>query len=129
MAKSSAKDQPLYEQLSIRLINLPRITRILIAAFFALMVTLAIFPVVDWVYLQYFYNPSSNTLASIVSAIFGAVMYGAGYLLIVGTIGEKPPARKAVLWYVVIGLIALIIVILLLLQGFSMTDGLGVDRL
>lgn len=129
MGNTPVQEQPLYEQLYIRLTSMPRAARIMVSAFFALMVTLAMFPIIDWAYIKYFYNPNTVTFASIIAVVLGGVMYVAGYLLIVGTVGEKPPARKAVLWYVVIGLIALIMVVLLLLQGYSMTDGLGVNWL
>jgi len=121
---------PLYEQLSRGLNHMPRIVRILIAGFFALVVTAAIFPIVDRVYLDYFYNPDAPpTLAAVISAIIGGLMYAVGWRLIVGTIGEEIPARKAVLWYFVIGLFALVIVVLLIVQGISMTDELGARRI
>lgn len=126
----SNSELPLHMQITYRLNRFSRFIRILIAGFIALIVTAAIFPIVDSVYLNYFYDPDAPpTLAAIISSTIGGLMYAIGWRLIVGTIGEELPARKAVLWYFVIGLLAFIIVALLILQGISMTDEFGARRI
>lgn len=102
-----------------RLLSLPRITRIAIALFFALMLTLALSPWIDWLYIRYFFTAESVIAPSLISTGAGCGMYIAGWILLVGTPGQELPARRALLWYVVLGMAAAVVVGILLLQGIS----------
>ncbi len=111
---------PLSQQLINRLVALPRVARVLIVALFALMVTLALSPLVDTIYLTYFYSYETRIIPSLVSASFGLVVYVIGWWLMVGTLGERPIARIALLWYCGTGLLALLVVVFLLLRGVTL---------
>jgi predicted cation transporter len=93
--------------------------RILLVSFFALATTLAVFPVVDEAYFRFLYNDATRLLPSLVSVGVGIIMYIWGWRLIIGTIGEAQPVRLAAFWYLVIGILAVLLVIGLLVQGYS----------
>jgi hypothetical protein len=98
-------------------IHLPRLTRIVLAGVFALAVTLAITPIVDRIYLDYFYNPDTRLVPALISTVIGLVYYVFGWRTIIGYVGETPPARREVFWYVIIGTVACVIVIVLTVFG------------
>lgn len=98
-------------------LRMPRLTRVGLVSVFALSVTVAIFPLVDSVYVQFFFSQATVILPSLVSAGFGLLMYILGWWLLVGTVGEAPPARISVLWYVAVGLLAIVLIIVLALFG------------
>lgn len=120
---------PLLESMNTRLLafvtqllRLPRIVRILIASLCGVAITFAIFPIVDWVYLEYFFTESTRILPSFVSVGIGIIIYMIGWRMLVGTVGEEPRVRLAVFWYLVVGFVAAVVVIALLLQGYSMVS-------
>jgi hypothetical protein len=94
------------------LLNFPRITRMIITAVFALSVTLALSPVVDRLYEQYFYSEDTLMLPAIISAVLGVLMYVVGWFAIVGVAGEKIMPSKAVVIYLISGLIAIVLVLM-----------------
>jgi hypothetical protein len=100
-------------------VNRPRSLRIVLVSICALAVTLAIFPVVDELYIRFLFNDATRLLPSFVSTGIGIVMYIWGWRLIIGTIGEEQPVRLAAFWYLVIGILAILLVIGLFLQGYS----------
>jgi hypothetical protein len=100
-------------------LRLPRLLRIITVAIFALAFTLAVSPLVDYIYLSYFFTEETRVLPSLVSAAVGVAFYILGWWLLIGTVGETRPARPAVLVYVLVGIIALFLVILLALSGYS----------
>lgn len=122
--KHSPKTQPATistaEYFIHRLLALPRFTRILLAGFIALAATLLIFPVVDDLYIRFLFTWETRILPSLVSATIGLLVYMLGWQLIVGGAGETLPARAAVLWYVVGGLVVSTLVAVLLLYGFTL---------
>jgi hypothetical protein len=104
-----------------RLLDLPRLLRILLVAVLALFTTLAISPVVDEVYIRYFFTMLDGTITFvdaraipyIITSTFGLIMYLAGWQLVVRTtVGEKGTVNRAVMWYFCIGLLAVIVVTL-----------------
>ncbi len=99
-----------------RVLALPRLARIGITAFFALMSVLAISPIIDEIYLRFLYTPGTVIAPSLVSMSIGLGMYLVGWVLIVGTVEEENPARKVILWYFVVGALALCIVGLWLIR-------------
>jgi len=110
---------PAHEQFVLWLLGLPRIGRIGVAALFALVVTLAVSPIIDTIYLRYLYTPESVLAPALVSTGFGLAMYFVGWQLIIGTVGEIPPARMVVLWYVGVGVLAFVLVVVWLITGFA----------
>jgi hypothetical protein len=114
-----SKVEPGYMKIVHQVLSLPRLARIGIAVLFALAVTLTISPVVDTIYLTYLYTPKSVIAPAFVSTAFGLVMYFVGWQLIIGNVGEIPPARMMVLWYVGIGTVAIGVIVLWLITGVT----------
>ena len=109
-----------------RLITIPRWGRMLIVGILALAVTLLIFPQVDSIYVDYFFNKDTVIIPAYVSAGIGLAMYAAGWMLIVGTRGLRPEEQvsssPALVWYIGLGVLALVVCTLLLLQGLTLVD-------
>ena len=105
-----------------RIVRLPRLARILIIALFALAVTLSLSPLVDYIYSTYFFSMETRVVPSLISAGFGLIMYLIGWWLMVGTIGERPAARTALLWYLGTGILAIVVVSILVLRGVSLMN-------
>jgi hypothetical protein len=103
----------------------PRTVRFLIVGLFAISVTLAVFPIVDELYIRFLFDEATRILPSFVSTSLGIIMYVFGWRLIIGTIGEVPPVRPAVFWYLVIGILATLLVVALFLQGYSIGTAPG----
>lgn len=124
MSQRSQKDSPAlplsrYERLLNWFLALPRIIRIILAAIFALATTLALSPIVDKIYVDYFFTEQTRILPSLISTGFGLVMYVTGWMLFIGTVGDDPPPRFAVLWYFVLGWFAILLALLWFVQGIT----------
>ena len=100
-----------------RIIRLPRLTRIIMAAVFALALTLVITPIVDGIYLSNFYDPGTREAPALISTALGVVFYLLGWRLIIGFAGDVPPANRAVLWYLGVGVLACVLVVGLVVFG------------
>jgi hypothetical protein len=106
-----------------RLLDASRLQRIIVVGAVALAVVLAIFALVDKIYINLFYTPDTVIVPSYVSVAVGAVMYVWGWMLFVGTRAHTPRPTGWWLWaYVLIATSAVVIDVVLLIQGFSMTD-------
>jgi len=112
----------LSKNLAMRLIQLPRLIRIVIALFFAAMVTLAIFSLVDHVYLRYFFTVETRMIPALVTVAIASVMYIWGWWGYIGTVNTTPSPSNHVLIYFGVGSIATITVIVLFVQGFSLAQ-------
>lgn len=98
----------------VRLLVLPRLLRIVLVGLFALAVT---FVVALLLYYQsIFYNPDLQIVFYIIAAVLGLLMYLAGWQLIVGTVGETPPMQRSVVWYLGVGLLAILMILLWVIQ-------------
>jgi hypothetical protein len=98
-----------------QVLGLPRITRLLIVVVFALAVTLALNPMIDWAYLEFIYTgeaSGTDVLPSLIAAAFGVTMYTAGWFLIIGTVGGSPPVRRSAGIYLIVGVLAIVVVII-----------------
>ena len=113
----SAQSSPAAERLIAWVIHRSRLTRIALAALFALAVTLLLTPLIDHFYLEYFFNADTRMIPALISTAAGLVFYGVGWRLIIGYAGEQPPARPAIWWYVGIGAVACVVVVALLVIG------------
>lgn len=118
-SRLSEYHQPFWLEAIHRLFKLPRFVRIVIVFIFALAATLALSPLVDFVYLTYMFTAESRLLPSLVSAGVGLAMYLIGWWLFVGGVDELPPARRAVLLYVMVGILIVCLIIVLALTGIS----------
>jgi hypothetical protein len=91
------------------ILGLPRIVRmiLIIIPTFALVVILQ--PIVDTIYLRYFFTMETRGAASIITAALALIFFLAGWWLIVGTVGEQPEQRRAtqVYLYLCIGVVLL----------------------
>ncbi len=105
-----------------RLSRLPRLVRILLVGVFALAVTLSLSPLVDLIYDRYFFSAQTVIVPALVTATVGLIAYMLGWWLMVGTVGEQPEARAAMVWYFGIGVLAVIIVAYLILTGVSLLN-------
>lgn len=109
--------------------GIPRGGRILIVMIMALATTLLLFPQVDAIYLDYFFNENTLMIPALVSAGFGLAMYMAGWVLVVGSRGSTPQEQvsgsPALLWYIGFGVLALVLCTVLLLHGLTLTDAMA----
>jgi hypothetical protein len=112
--------------LAAKLVRLPRLARVVLAGVMALGVTGAIFPLVDLIYIQYFFTPETGIIPSFISSGIGLVFYMAGWYLMVGSSGENQvSSHPALVIYFVIGVAAVCLDIALIIQGYSMTDAIS----
>lgn len=102
-----------------RILGWSRPVRIVIATIFALATTTAVFPIVDSVYLANFFSDETRILPSFVAVGVGIIMYVVGWWLVVGTRGDLPPERIAVVIYFFCGVVVTIFVLLLIMNGYS----------
>lgn len=116
----SVPSEPILNQVLNWILGLPRLLRILIVAVFGLAVTIASSPFIDNFYLRFLFTEQTTILPSLVSVGLGVIMYMIGWVLVVGTSGETVPARKAVLWYVLGGILAVGLVVVLVIHGYSL---------
>lgn len=116
----SAPSQPIHSLALGWILGLPRFVRLLIVGLFGVAVTVASSPLVDNIYLRFLYMEQTRMLPALVSVGLGVVMYMFGWWLMVGTAGETAPTRNAVLWYVGVGILAVCLVIVLILNGYSL---------
>lgn len=118
----SRKSGPVPQRIVEQVLHWPRFVRVLLCALFALAVTLSLSPLVDEIYLRFFFSAQTVLLPSLISSAFGLVMYVIGWLLVIGTVGEAPLARTSVLIYLALGILAVIVVVFLVLRGVSLLD-------
>lgn len=103
-----------------KILDWPRLIRIVIISVFALAVTALFFPLVDFIYLSNFFNEKTTILPSFVSAGFGIITYVLGWWLIVGIRGERRPERiVAIFIYTVFGFLVMVFVLILMVNGYS----------
>lgn len=115
---NNARTNLLYRAINV-VLSLPRLVRILVAAIFGIAVTAALFPLVDQIYITNFFSEQTIVVPSLVSAGAGILMYVTGWILVVGTRGSQPPKRLAILFYIFAGVIMVLYVLILLVNGYS----------
>lgn len=89
-----------------------RLKRMAIAVIFALAVTYLLFPIVDLIYMEYFFSVDTVIVPSLVTATVGVVMYMLGWYLLVGNANTRPEMRLVTLWYLILCILAVVLVIL-----------------
>lgn len=103
-------------------LRVPRLLRIMLVLVISLAVTLAISPLIDDIYVRYLFDENTLILPSLVTATAGSLVYLIGWYLIAGRRKSHDlPSRHAIAWYLLMGALALILDIILILQGLSMT--------
>lgn len=108
--------------LTLRLVQLPRLIRIGIALFFAVMVALAIFSLVDHIYLRYLFTEETRMLPALVTVTIASIMYIWGWWGYIGVVNTTPAPTNFILGYFMVGIIATITVIVLVIQGFALVQ-------
>lgn len=108
--QTDARRLPFLERIVTDLLEMPRIARWFVVAFFSLAVTFALRPFIDTIYLRNFFDERTVIAPALVAMAFGLLMYVAGYWLIVGWQGETARPRRVILWYIGIGLLAIVLV-------------------
>lgn len=103
----------------------PRVSRVLLTALFGVATTLALMPVVDGVYLNYFMMLRLPMLPALISTGFGMGVYIMGWRLIVGTVGEQPALERGTVVYFWFGVLMCLTVLALVVHGMvlSLQDG------
>ena len=101
-----------------KMLNWSRRTRIILISIFGISVTAAVFPLVDLLYVERFFNPDTRVLPSLISVGLGMMMYIVGWVLLVGTRGEKPPERIGVIIYMLVGVLIVLFVLFMLINGY-----------
>ena len=101
-----------------RVLMMPRLARMLVTAVFALAGALLVTPLVDTVYMDNFFSMETRLLPALVSAGLGMIIYVIGWRLLVGVVGETPPARPATRNYLIFGVVLLVLVVALVAFGF-----------
>lgn len=118
-SRLSALQSPMWADVARWVVKLPRYSRLAAVCLFSLAVTFAISPLVDYLYLSYMYAPESRLLPSLVSSGAGVIMFFFGWWLVVGSSGDIPRVRRGIIWYLLIGSAAVILVVALTIFGLS----------
>ncbi|MCC6612737.1 MAG: hypothetical protein IT320_04615 [Anaerolineae bacterium] len=111
-------EPPVEPTLVERVLLMPRLARMLVAAVFALSAALLVTPVVDNFYMDHFFSMDTRLLPALVSAGVGMVIYVIGWRLLVGVVGETPSARPATRNFLIFGVALLVLVVILVAFGF-----------
>lgn len=106
-----------------RVFLLPRFARILLVIIPALAVTFIFSPVIDEIYLRFFYTPQTAELPAWIAALMAVGMYLVGWYYVVGMVGEEPTLRRETRWYLILSaefvLLALVRFIILTVMSIS----------
>lgn len=97
--------------------KLSRIGRIFVCAVIALAAILSIRPLIDLIYLDYFYDPGTVIVPAWIATAVGIAVYAVGWRLVVGMAGETPQPGRAAAYYLVIGAGLVIYVVVLTVYG------------
>jgi hypothetical protein len=107
---TSLRGYPPYQRLAEYLLGLSRLPRILIVVTLALFATLALSPIVDEIYIRFFFSMETRAIPYLISMTFGLLMYLVGWQLLVGTVGERLEYRKIMLWYLAVAGLSVLLV-------------------
>jgi hypothetical protein len=118
-----SKNLPFWDYWVQRILGLPRLWRLVFVVLSSLALVAVIFPAVDYIYLERFFSVDTRILPSLVSAVAMLLMYGGGYILLVGWRGEVPRARRIILAYALLGFLMMGIAIGLIVYGLSLSAG------
>ncbi|MCU0481147.1 MAG: hypothetical protein MUE54_08040 [Anaerolineae bacterium] len=92
--------------------SMNRLLRLLLVAIFAISTTLAFSPLIDSIYLQYFFTPETRILPSLIAMGLGLVMYAFGWFYLVGSFGQPILITRGLKWVVYIGILTIVIILL-----------------
>lgn len=101
--------------------SMNRLLRLLLAFIFAISTTLAVSPLIDTIYLQYFFTPETRILPSLIAMGLGLVMYAFGWFYLVGSSGQPIMMTRGLKWVIYIGILT-IGIIFLWMTGLLLTS-------
>lgn len=107
--------------LASRFIQRPRLLRIIWVALIALSWVLLIFPLVDLVYFNYFFDVETRAVPAYVTAGIGLLIYLLGWYWLVGTVGlrDRMQARPVAGLYLLLGLLVFVVDVCLVIYGLA----------
>ncbi len=103
-------------RLTERILRLPRLARIVIAALFAFAAVI----VVDRIFAPTYYSDAATT-SSVISVIVGMVVYSFGWWALIGFSGEERQPSPIIGLYVLLSILLLLITLALVLGGITIT--------
>jgi hypothetical protein len=118
--KPAARQTPLsrwIDGMVRRTFRFSRIGRILVCAVIALAATLTIRPLIDLIYLDYFFDPGTVIVPAWIATAVGIAVYAIGWRLVVGMAGEAPQPGRASAYFLVIGAALVVFVVVLTVYG------------
>lgn len=104
----TVQDEPAIDPAVTWVLGLPRVMRIILIVIPALATTIIFTQVVNMIYLRFFYSPATTDLTWIIPSGLALLVYLIGWVLVVGTRGEKPQEREAVKWYLIASIILIL---------------------
>lgn len=125
MKQPSTSTEPNAIQRTIqRILSWPRIARIVLVSLFTLATALLLQPIIDNIYLTYFFPWESQIVTdfqrqipSLITAGIALAVFVIGWWLLVGFAGTIPPSRMAVLVYFLVGIAILLFAIVQMVSG------------
>jgi zinc transporter ZupT len=105
------------QRFTARTIQMPRMVRIIFVILFAVNVTLLVTPVIDNLYITYFFDWNTRILPSLVSAGAGFLVYLIGWVLLIGIGKSTPQARLSTLLYFFAGVASFVLTLVLVFYG------------
>lgn len=122
------------DRIADRILDLPRLSRLVMVVLFALAMALLLQPVIDALYLRYVFpwttadvSDLTRAIPSLIIAAIGVAMFFAGWALVVGKAGTRPPRRAGVIVYFVVGVFVLLVALAQILTALTgLTPSLGV---
>jgi hypothetical protein len=106
-----------------RLLRLPRPVRVLLAALPAVAVALLVQPVIDSIYLRFFFDEATLAAPAWLIALLATVMYFAGWVFLVGTPGSPPVQSRGLTLYLIVT--AGVFILTPVLYGIQWLSSLG----
>ncbi|MAU11163.1 MAG: hypothetical protein CL607_15190 [Anaerolineaceae bacterium] len=105
--------------LASRFIQRPRLLRIILVALIALSWVMLVFPLVDLVYFNYFFDVETRAVPAYVTAGIGLLIYMLGWYWLVGTVGlrDRMRARPVAGLYLLLGLLVFVVDVCLVIYG------------
>ena len=122
MSKQAPQKTSIVERMVKPVLKLPRALRVVICALFALATALVLTPLIDLIYTELFFSPTTVIVPALVSTGFGMLMYLLGWWLLVGTAGEDLEPRPAMAWYLGIGMLVIVLALVLFITGLNMLE-------
>jgi hypothetical protein len=121
---ASREGSALMSRLAIRISQIPRLVRLVLVLLFAAALTLLFSPLIDALYLRYFFpwNEQIVTdvvrlLPSIVSAAAGCIMFAIGWVIMVGSPGKSLPRSSRLVVYFAAGIALLVVAMVQIISG------------